>query len=62
MKRLGRRPEAVAKRAASVLDGQALDDAEQANREGSESGGRFDSNAGSYGAESTQDQADDRGQ
>jgi hypothetical protein len=45
-----------------VIDGQALDDTEQADGEGSESRGPFGSNAGSYGPESTQDQADDRGQ
>jgi integrase len=55
VKRLGRRPQAVAKRAASVLDGDALD-------QGSESRAENDSNGDSYGSESTQDQADDRGQ
>jgi hypothetical protein len=45
-----------------VLDGQALDDAEEANPDGSESGGQFGSNAGSCGPESAEDEADDGGQ
>ena len=62
VKRLGRRPQAVAKRAASLLDGQALDDAEGADEEGSESPSPLGSNAGSYGPEPSDNQADDRGQ
>ena len=57
VKRLGRRPEAVAKRAAAVLDGQA-DDAPQ---EGSESPADLGSNRGSYGPESADKATNDDG-
>jgi integrase len=58
VKRLGRRPEAVAKRAAAVLDGQADDDAPQ---EGSESPADLGSNRGSYGPGSPDKEANDDG-
>jgi hypothetical protein len=47
VKRLGRRPEAVAKRAAAVLDGQA--DADMTPGQSSESPGDSGTNRGSYG-------------
>jgi len=53
VKRLGRRPEAVAKRAAAVLDGQGDEDAGVRNRVG-DSG----SNAGSYRSEAVGPPAD----
>jgi integrase len=58
VKRLGRRPEAVAKRAAAVLDGQADDDAPA---QGSESPADSGSNRGSYGPGSTERATNDDG-
>jgi integrase len=58
VKRLGRRPEAVAKRAALVLDGQADVDTSQA---GSESPTDSGSNRGSNGTESASSPANDVG-
>jgi integrase len=58
VKRLGRRPEAVAKRAATVLDGQADDDTPA---QGSESPADSGSNRGSYGPESTDKATNDDG-
>jgi integrase len=52
VKRLGQRPQSVAKRAATVLDGLALDAHDDRAAEGSESPGDLGSNAGSYGPES----------
>jgi integrase len=60
VKRLGRRPEAVAKRAAAVLDGQA--DADEAPRQGSESAADFGSNGGSYDRTPSDRQSNDREQ
>jgi hypothetical protein len=54
VKRLGRRPQEVAERAAAVLDGQA-----DAADEGSESPGDLGSNRGSYGSGSAGDEAND---
>jgi integrase len=59
VKRLGRRPEAVAKRAAAVLDGQA--DAAMTPGQGSESPADSGSNRGSYGPGSPDKRANDDG-
>jgi hypothetical protein len=56
VKRLGRRPQDVAERAAAVLDGQADDD--RRSGQGSESPADFGSNPGGYRPESSTDGAD----
>jgi integrase len=53
VKRLGHRPQSVAKRAANVLDGLGLDVNDNGDAEGSESPVDLGSNAGSYGPESS---------
>jgi hypothetical protein len=58
VKRLGRRPEAVAKRAATVLDGLADDDT---RAQGSESPADSGSNRGSNGTGSASSAANDGG-
>jgi hypothetical protein len=58
VKRLGRRPEAVAKRAATVLDGQAHDDP---GAQGSESPADSGSNLGSNGTGPADSAANDGG-
>jgi hypothetical protein len=54
VKRLGHRPQAVAKRAANVLDGLVLDVDDHDGSEGSESPADLGSNPGSYGPESSE--------
>jgi len=57
VKRLGRRPEAVVKRAAAVLDAQA--DANDSPEQGSESPADPGSNRGSYGPGSSDEDTND---
>lgn len=52
VKRLGHRPQSVAKRAAGILDAQAFELDGDGHDEGSESPADLGSNAGSYGPES----------
>ena len=60
VRRLGRRPEAVARRAAAVLDGQGDDDATKPGGVRNHPSG-LGSNAGSYRTERASDPPDDDG-
>jgi integrase len=61
VRRLGRRPQAVAKRAAAVLDGQADDDDHQAPGGVRNHPTDYGSNGGSYGPESSGSPVNDDG-